>query len=858
MKRLMIGLFAACAVLSATAANEYYVDAVNGADDESHDGSSWAKAKKTLSVACALATEEGDTVYVAEGDYKTGSDGTYRAKLAAGVKLIGVGDKNKIRIFGSATGATRSETPLGDDLRCISGGDGTLVKNVTLCNGRGYGVNGGAGSATYWVACVFSNNYVNINGVNNRGRGGALGGGTAIRCIFKRNSASSTGKCVYGATCWNCVFDQSGEEADPKGSYVSHNATTYNCTVSGTGGCSVRGNSHYNLLCLVVDGGSADTKLYSSLFSEKNNRGNVGDARTLFEQGKDALPLDAGYRPLPGNIGIDYGSNLLYSVEKNFPNSDLVADQKYLDFNGNPRIIGAAIDVGACEFDPDDRLLSISDAQTGLTVMGAEKGDAWLRRGETNTFTLARNYSTQKLCTGVRVNGEFFSFTGENADKTYEYTYGYGDPTTSLVIEAVYAEHNDWYVNPTTGDDVNNNGYTRYQAKKTIAAAMTNELIAAGDTVHAAPGVYRDAPFGKSNYTTNRVTVAADVGLVSDEGPDVTVIEGEKNDPYSASIRCVGFAVGNTTGYVKGFTLRNGSTAVNGYSDRGGGVYGGTAVDCVITNCSAVRGGGAYNARLIRCIIKDCSTLPVANANAAGCYTGTAYDSYIANPVLDMSKAVNCVFGDSFKKSSSNIAVAYNCLVNEVGGGTYMTNCMTGAKSMYLDADFRPKAADSALVDAGGSQYYVYPSAFASEAGKDLMGGQRIYNGKIDIGCGEYDWRGDFTAQLEAKGVAVEAASANVTTNDLAGLVLSDGDTLKLKLVCKADGKASLKVVSSDAGGGNVTVRVGETEVPGVDGLYAFDVSAGETLVEISFAGTETATLSDVTIPKTGMLLLLR
>ena len=253
-----------------------------------------------------------------------------------------------------------------------------------------------------------------------------------------------------------------------------------------------------------------------------------------------------------------------------------------------------------------------------------------------------------------------------------------------------------------------------------------------------------------------------------------------------------------------------------------------------------------------------------------------AYDCYVNNEVYDSSKIVNSFVDTKLTKSTGKLIV-YNSYVKQTsqrsGATMILSNCvyLTGGTAVadaetstlvteapHIDlATRRPiRGKSDLLIDTGVAADHVYPSAFASELGKDVTGGQRIYNQKIDIGCGEYDWRGDFTAQLGAKGVAVEAASANVTTNDLNGLVLFDGDALKLKLTTKTDGKASLKAVV--AGVATLSVKVGETEVPGDDGLYAFDVSAGETVVEVSLSGTGTATLSDVTIPKTGMMLLLR
>ena len=84
------------------------------------------------------------------------------------------------------------------------------------------------------------------------------------------------------------------------------------------------------------------------------------------------------------------------------------------------------------------------------------------------------------------------------------------------------------------------------------------------------------------------------------------------------------------------------------------------------------------------------------------------------------------------------------------------------------------------------AKYYL--SAFADEAGKDIAGGQRIYNGALDIGPGEYDWRRIFTERLNRRGVSVDAASAGVTSAEIEGLSLKEEDTLNLALVFKNGG----------------------------------------------------------------------
>ena len=100
-------------------------------------------------------------------------------------------------------------------------------------------------------------------------------------------------------------------------------------------------------------------------------------------------------------------------------------------------------------------------------------------------------------------------------------------------------------------------------------------------------------------------------------------------------------------------------------------------------------------------------------------------------------------------------------------------------------------------------------------------------------------------------------ATANVTTNLEAGVDVPAGESLKLKLVLKTDGKVSFKVVADDGAALTVTVG-GEPVTPDEGGLVEFEGVAGETEVEIAVTGEGLATVSDVVLPKRGALLLIR
>src|SRR5207249_1184762 len=142
---------------------------------------------------------------------------------------------------------------------------------------------------------------------------------------------------------------------------------------------------------------------------------------------------------------------------------------------------------------------------------------------------------------------------------------------------------------------------------------------------------------------TNRVQVRYQTMVMSVNGPQVTVVDGQR-DPVSTNgpnaVRCAYVA-----GALSGFTLRNGATRASGFfssqgggvyaqggtvayctlsnnaaAGQGGGVYGGTLANCtLVNNWSGSTGGGAASSKLSNCFITGNS----AASQGAGCYLGT-------------------------------------------------------------------------------------------------------------------------------------------------------------------------------------------------------------------------------------------
>ena len=876
MKHMLATVFAFAAAVAFADPATYYVDergddswtGTASYDDRDESVTPVKGPKKTLKevmksvVKTTSADQVGDTVYIYPGDYRGDGTQKYCAALPDGCRLIGVGDKADIRIHGSGTSWDNKETEAADSaaMRCLSLGKWTLVKGVTLRGGRfaGNGACATGGTGGFIVDCVLTENYIAKDSSNKNGQGGALSSGAIpIRCLFLKNASAANGAAMYNGSAWNCVFDPAGA-----GGYAVYKTTTYNCTYA-SGGYSNREGTFVNCL-----------------YNGNQYQATV-DANSIKVT---PLQLDTGYVLPAGSAAVDYGNNDSYLNA--FPTSDLVADQKYLDFNGRQRIFNGTIDAGATEYQAVTATVNVNDANGGLVVSGIEPGVATVIDPGVTSVTISRNNSTVKHCEGITVNGEFFSFTGESADLVYTHVFD-GTASETLNVTAVYSSANQWYV-ATTGNDANA-GDAPYRAKRTLAGAMGIANLAANDVVHVAEGTY-DSGEMWDGTCSNRLYVTKGVGIVADGTKERTIIMGKADSAATSaqrectinSVRCVN--IGNRYAYLKGFTI-TGGRAIAG----AGGIFNSVenraaVVDCIITNNAAnnstglePKAGGVNNAVCIGCYFDD----NLLNGGAAATGGSAGWDSSYINcriaggNIYASAVVLNCRL-DNASGTSDNGKVTYrNCVVLKSKSyyekkGIVFDNCLfaddvPGLAGMF-DENLAPKYGtvpvdySESETDATATYNDMFPGTWARFKNVGYGGGQRIYNGKIDIGPVEYDWRGEFAKRLKGRSLSVAEATANVTTNAISGVTLSDGDSIAIDWMLQREGEYSFNVAVSGAGSASVTIDGEAASVLG--GVCSFTVGEGETgstkRIVVAFTGEGSATVSGFSSPKTGLMVIVR
>ena len=302
----------------------YYADA--GMTDDSGDGQTWETAKRTVQAAVDLAAA-GDTVMVAPGTYSEGArvtpGGLFQNRLVItnGVLVKSSGGPGATVIQGSGAEAFDSWSAV----RCVYIVDGVL---------DGFTLRGGA-AVGYWTSA------------DARDRsGGCLNMFMATEESEARNCVIDGGTAYDGGGAWfgrlvNCVIRSCGAYYGA-GAYWS---VLLNCTVSGNSAwCSCGGARNCGVTNSVVYGnttGWESPECHCSTVSRScSDLENFGLGNTaedvLFA---DPLFADAG----SGDFSLQAVSPCLDAGCDDFVTADT-------DLQGNPRIQGAAVDMGAYEF----------------------------------------------------------------------------------------------------------------------------------------------------------------------------------------------------------------------------------------------------------------------------------------------------------------------------------------------------------------------------------------------------------------------------------------------------------------------------------------------------------------------------
>lgn len=590
---------------------------------------------------------------------------------------------------------------------------------------------------------------------------------------------------------------------------IGGDARIYQCTFTGTigsGRLTGSGNISWNSIWY---GGKNiySTSVYTNCFVYEP----AGTANGIYEK-TDPLFADgaasgalcvnspaigAGAAPAADNFGADYWR---------YACGDIDGRPIVFDANGHPTL-GAFQHPAAVVHVTAD-----APAAGGWAFADSHEFGAFnVAEGESVLVTAAEG----RACRGVACGDAQFLFAdGVGGVATIPYAELLGG-----VLEPLYVT--EWHVDERNGDD-GNSGYTAAEAKKTLATAAA--LLAKGDTLWVHPGHYTNgaAAHGSADLlVSNRVVVKEGTTVISTDGPEQTFIFGapatidpDEDGCGTNAMRC---AYVEKNARLSGFTLTGGrthhanpdNTSEDGYGSAVAGFarsYGCVVENCIISNNYA-RFGTTFKCDLFGCRVTD-NTASIGSAvrqgNAFGCWidrnygspvisypqliwnctltrgnqvskTSTSLPMSVANPVDD-AVIRNSFFGGAVNVTSARSSITYS--VVHSNGGTINADVVTNGliridtNTQQFEADGTPKFGANVCIDAGDA------SLNTNVLGNvDLRGFQRVMNGRMDIGCFEADWRGNYAQALAGgrSGFAVTSADEQVVLEEGSPLVVKDG-----------------------------------------------------------------------------------
>ncbi|MGA3265413.1 MAG: right-handed parallel beta-helix repeat-containing protein [Verrucomicrobiota bacterium] len=229
----------------------------------------------------------------------------------------------------------------------LIGNTNTGASQSTLHNCTATGNLGGGASGCTNYNCTFAFN----------SGGGGASGGISYNCILSTNTRSFGGGGAIDGTLYNCLIkNNSGVNGGD-----AYGCTLYNCTITGnsagTGGGVVSGTL-YN--CIIYSNSSPNGANYA------NSTLNYCDTTPLPTNGVGNISSDPAFvNPAGGNFHVSSNSPCINS-----------GDNAYVtvtnDLDGNARIVGGTVDMGAYEYQTPSSVISYAYLQQyGLPTDGS-------------------------------------------------------------------------------------------------------------------------------------------------------------------------------------------------------------------------------------------------------------------------------------------------------------------------------------------------------------------------------------------------------------------------------------------------------------------------------------------------------
>lgn len=817
-------------VLSLPVPGTRYVDA--GTANPIAPYTNWATAARTIQEAVDVALT-GDTILVTNGVYATGG----RVMYGLLTNRVAVDKAIAIRsVNGPQFTSIQGRQPLGGAgdtaVRCVYLAANAALSGFTLTNGgtRASGdtareMSGGGAwcesAAARLADCVVVGNYANS-------AAGGVYGGALSNCVLRGNitfrgggfataSAASLNNClvisnlanngagIYDASGGSCTVNNSAVIGNTSGSGLGDAGGVWggrlnNCTIAGnTSTYGAGGGTYQSVLnnCIVY--------FNSGYYSANYTGGSFTNCCTtpLPSTGNANIAFDPKFVNLAGGDVRLLATSPCINIGLNSVTPGTT------DLDGNPRVYGGTVDLGAYEFQSDPvpvapQFLTQPVSQTVFvgtnvvfttTVSGSGPFRyQWTYQG--NDVANATNATLTLMNVQLSASGDYAvtvtnvagHITSTNAHLTVN-----PDPAPGI-----------HYVNTANANPVF--PYLDWAAAATNIQDAVDSAVA-GDLILVTDGIY-DAG-GSSGY---RVYVNKTLTVRSVNGPQATIIDG------GMQMSCVSLSPSNS--------ILSGFTVTNGYQGVYGGGYGYWFPGPTVTNCAVTGNNGAG--------ISGCQVYnSVISGNAGG---GASY-STLNNCLITGN--TNYYGGGTLMSAMNNCTVVSNTAIY-YGGGSWSTNGPINNCIIYYNnapsnpnwggsgyrAGPAPQSYCCTTPDPFGTSCITNPPQFVNPAAGDyrlqatspcinagtnayaigefdLDGNPRIVGSRVDIGAYEFQnlqpalriaptdggirlswplWASDF--QLEQVGAApggsggwsnVNAIPTTTTNNENAMVLPLDG-----------------------------------------------------------------------------------
>ncbi len=208
-----------------------------------------------------------------------------------------------------------------------------------------------------------------------------------------------------------------------------------------------------------------------------------------------------------------------------------------------------------------------------------------------------------------------------------------------------------------------------------------------------------------------------------------------------------------------------------------------------------------------------------------------------AYPIVNCALATGCTSGDAY-----TLKHLTNCVIRKAGdyAGKMTIDSATCANVTELgnwldagvDADTGAVSKGALVVDAGDTASFRKFASFCGET--DLAGAPRVMNDdKIDIGCCEYDWRGDFAAALGCGRRASVAEVSSAVKLENSALTIPAGCEVVFGWKPRIAAETATLAVSAVAGGSRLVVSRNGEPLQTISAAGEYEIAAGAAETEV-------------------------